>query len=72
MSLSFETIMNASMTRKELTDIICPIKFCKCVILIKTTFCKCWDALIFMILSAILDYELTLRNDISGSVLKLL
>jgi len=30
MSLSFETIMNASMTRKKLTDIICLIKFCKC------------------------------------------
>jgi len=48
MSLSFETIMNASMTRKELTDIICPIKFCKCVILMKTIFCKCWDASVIL------------------------
>jgi len=48
MSLSFETIMNASMTRNELTDINCSIKFCKCVILKKTTFCECWDASVIL------------------------
>jgi len=34
--------------RKELTDIICRIKFFKCVILMKTTFCKCWDASVIL------------------------
>jgi len=48
MNLSFETIMNASMTQNELTDINCSIKFCKCVILKKTTFCECWDASVIL------------------------
>jgi hypothetical protein len=42
----FWNYYDASMTRKELVDIIYPVKFCKCwdasVILKKTTFCKCW------------------------------
>ena len=44
---AFWNYYDASMTRKELVDIICPIKFCKCwdasVILKETTFSKCWD-----------------------------
>jgi hypothetical protein len=48
----FWNYYDSSITWKELTDVICPIKFCKCwdasMILKKTTFCKCWDALVIL------------------------